>query len=365
MSQQLSAFLENHREEIMRRFEARLRLGHGAEDALRSELRDGLPAYLEVLAHAIRASASQVDGVALASEALASEHGGQRLRLGFDPGSVVREYGFLHDCILELAAEQNCSLRGPEARELADRINLASSQAVAHYVRLRDEQLRQQEVRHLSFLAHELRDPLNAAQLAAGVLTHQHEVGRSRASQALHKSLDRLRELIDSALTSGLLEGDGIEYAPLSLTELIAEAMAESDIYAQSKDLRLILAVEEGLTMDGDARLLRSAVTNLVRNAIKFTSSGIVEIRAATHGAMARVEVEDCCGGLPAGKVETLFQPFVQIGDNRSGFGLGLSITRQAILAHGGQVFVRDLPGKGCVFGFEVPLMAASKVPPS
>jgi signal transduction histidine kinase len=62
------------------------------------------------------------------------------------------------------------------------------------------------------------------------------------------------------------------------------------------------------------------------------------------------VEVEDGCGGLPQENTTELFEPFVQRGENRTGFGLGLAIVKQALEAHGGRVSVRNLPGKGCVF---------------
>jgi signal transduction histidine kinase len=68
-----------------------------------------------------------------------------------------------------------------------------------------------------------------------------------------------------------------------------------------------------------------------------------------------RVEVEDRCGGLPQGNAGELFEPFVQQGENRTGFGLGLAIVKQALEAHGGRVSVRNLPGKGCVFSLDLP----------
>jgi hypothetical protein len=67
------------------------------------------------------------------------------------------------------------------------------------------------------------------------------------------------------------------------------------------------------------------------------------------------IEVADACGGLPPGKVDDLFAPLVQRGENRSGFGLGLAIARQAVEAHGGSIDVRDDPGDGCVFTIELP----------
>ena len=66
-------------------------------------------------------------------------------------------------------------------------------------------------------------------------------------------------------------------------------------------------------------------------------------------------DVEDECGGLPAGKVEELFAPYTQRGRDRSGVGLGLSICLKAARANRGEVGVRDLPGKGCVFTLDLP----------
>jgi len=68
------------------------------------------------------------------------------------------------------------------------------------------------------------------------------------------------------------------------------------------------------------------------------------------------IEIEDQCGGISESKTD-LFQPFGdRRGRDRSGLGLGLSITREAVRAHGGDVLVRNMPGKGCVFTIDVPL---------
>jgi hypothetical protein len=66
-------------------------------------------------------------------------------------------------------------------------------------------------------------------------------------------------------------------------------------------------------------------------------------------------EIEDECGGLPPGKIDDLFIPFKQRGADRSGVGLGLSICLKAAKANGGEIHVRDLPGKGCVFTLDLP----------
>src|SRR2546428_119009 len=87
---------------------------------------------------------------------------------------------------------------------------------------------------------------------------------------------------------------------------------------------------------------------------------GTVTVRLRPIEGRARFEVEDECGGLPPGAAERLFDPFVQLGPDRSGFGLGLAIARQAVEAHGGNLAVHDLQGKGCVFLLEIPASASA-----
>lgn len=82
----------------------------------------------------------------------------------------------------------------------------------------------------------------------------------------------------------------------------------------------------------------------------------------AEHGRLL-IETEDECGGIPPSKGD-LFQKFGdRRGYDRSGLGLGLSIARKAVRAHGGEISIRNMPGKGCVFVIDVPLAATEDVP--
>jgi C4-dicarboxylate-specific signal transduction histidine kinase len=73
------------------------------------------------------------------------------------------------------------------------------------------------------------------------------------------------------------------------------------------------------------------------------------------------IDVEDRCGGLPPGAAETMFLPFTQSGENKSGLGLGLSICRRSVEANGGVLRVRNLPGSGCIFTIDLPRHSLSK----
>ena len=120
--------------------------------------------------------------------------------------------------------------------------------------------------------------------------------------------------------------------------------------------MRVSADAAEGLVVRADPRLLASALANLVQNGIKFSREGTeVVLRARPEGDGVSIEVEDACGGLPPGKQEELFRPFLQAGADRRGLGLGLAITREAVEAQGGSIRVRDVPGKGCPFTVVLP----------
>jgi len=114
------------------------------------------------------------------------------------------------------------------------------------------------------------------------------------------------------------------------------------------------------LSIDADPQLLMSAVMNLLLNAFKNTpSGGHVVMRAHAEQGRLLIETQDECGGIPPSKGD-LFQAFGdRRGSDRSGLGLGLSIARKAVRAHGGEIRIRNMPGNGCVFVIDLPLASA------
>jgi signal transduction histidine kinase len=93
---------------------------------------------------------------------------------------------------------------------------------------------------------------------------------------------------------------------------------------------------------------------------VKYTKEGgSVHLRSRVTTGRAVIEVEDCCGGLEPGMVEKAFAPFVRLDNRQSGFGLGLAIAKQAVDTHGGSIRIQNLPGKGCIFVLELPVVVA------
>jgi signal transduction histidine kinase len=348
----LFAVLKERRSRLIACWGDRIRSVVAAASLPRAELLDHIPAFVDELTRALYPEAVPLP----ATSAHAEEHGEQRLSLGFDVGEVVREYGMLHESILQVAKEARFVI-GPRDQEVVVKwLNGGIADAVAQYVKQRDVELQRQSSEHLGFVAHELRNPLNAARLAF-LRLRRTELTESRTVEMVERGLRRTAEMIDSVLSHASLRmGVVPRLGPVAMRPFLQEIEADVGIEAEAKEIEVVVLAPEDLIVEADPRLLRSAVYNLVHNALKFSSEqSTVVLSAARSEGRLTIEVTDGCGGLPPGKAEELFSPLVQRGENRSGFGLGLGIALQAAEAHNGTIKVRDIPGKGCAFTIDLP----------
>ena len=107
--------------------------------------------------------------------------------------------------------------------------------------------------------------------------------------------------------------------------------------------------------------MLAAVVGNLLQNAFKFTRPHTtVTLRVGASAERVLIEIEDECGGLPAGNVNGLFRPFEQRSADRTGLGLGLAFSRWGVEANDGRIYARNLPEKGCVFTIDLPRLPRS-----
>ena len=143
---------------------------------------------------------------------------------------------------------------------------------------------------------------------------------------------------------------------------MIEDIEVVATIDANEHDIRLSVdAGRPDVTVEADHHNLASVVANLVQNAFKFTRAhGHITVRTHTTGDRVLIDVEDECGGLPPGKAEDLFRPFEQRGDDKTGLGLGLSISLKGVRANRGEIRVRNHPGKGCTFTVDLPMAASA-----
>jgi hypothetical protein len=358
---QLAALIQGRREEIVRRFVERAQAAGAAEALPDEEVIDSLREYLDELARRLRGEAAAAERVE--QSPIATSHGEHRFLHGYDVGAIVREYAALSELLGAVILESG-GVPLADVQLLYKHLLSNIADAAVQYTILRDTELRKRTAEHVGFLAHELRNPLSSARMAAGLIRARGDVKPSRAFDALERGITGAAQLLDDALvTVRLGELQELDCTTVELGDLLQAIASDSENDAAAKEITI--DVQGGGTIDADPKVLRSAISNLVRNAVKFShAGGAVQIRArAIEGGRFLVEVEDACGGLPPGAAARLFVPFAQLGKDRSGFGLGLAIAKQATDAHGGQLRVHDLPGKGCVFALELPRRPPARHP--
>jgi signal transduction histidine kinase len=368
MPAKVSKFLERHRDVLVERWKEKIRATLPTESALtEQEMLDSLHIFLDQIIEGLRTSSG-----ALIDEQyspLARAHGGQRQAFKRSIVEVVHEYRLFFEVVIERAREIRVHLEDHGLLALSKCLYTGAAEAVAEFARRQEEERRRADYEHFAFLAHELRNPLSSARLAYE-LAQQKGVADARAMGVMSRSLARLAELIDESINQARLatigSGSELHRERVSARELVVEAQAESALDAEAKGIQFAIHADANLIIEVDRRLLRSALTNLVRNAVKFTrSGGTVQLRVRTDNDRAAIDIEDECGGLPPERADRLFAAFLQASDDRSGFGLGLAIARQAIEAHGGGIMVNNVPHKGCIFTINLPLPGSPRAPGS
>ena len=302
----------------------------------------------------------------------AGQHGRELMQRGFTVDQVVHDYGDLCQAITDLAFELKVPIEIDEFRTLNRCLDNGIADAVTEFNYQRDFIGKGKQAdalnQRLGFFAHELRNHLNTATLALDALKSGN-VGLAGATGAiLQNSMTGMRNLINSSLTEvRITAGLPALHTQFSLADFITEMKHSALLDADAHDCSLTVAyVDPLLAVDADWDLLASAVGNLLQNAFKFTQPRTeILLSAYAYADRIRIDVEDHCGGLPPGDAEKMFAPFTQNGNDKSGLGLGLSISRSSVEANMGTLSVRDIPGTGCVFTIDLPRFSMSETPPA
>jgi signal transduction histidine kinase len=329
------------------------------------EVEHGVPLFLTQLSETLRLEATSAPVATDAISSAAARHGADLLRLGHTVSQVVHDYGDICQTITALAVEQRAPISVEEFHTLNRCLDNAIAEAVTEHARLTAESRSADEIERLGRAAHELRDSLNTAILAFHTLKRGAVAINGSTGAILGRSLMSLHELIDRTLSEVRLETAQHGRARFRVAAFIDEIAATGMLHSEYRDIRFVVApIDPALAIDADPQLLASAVMNLVHNAFKNTpSGGHVALRASAEEGKLLIEVEDECGGIPEHEGD-LFQVFGdRRGSDRSGLGLGLAIARKAVQAQGGDIRIRNMPGKGCIFSIDVPLAAQESVP--
>ncbi len=224
----------------------------------------------------------------------------------------------------------------------------------------------------LANMSHEIRTPMNGVMgMHALLLRTPLSPTQHKYVEAAHTSAESLLGLLNDILDISKLEAGKveIEQVDFSLQRLIGDVVVLMSPRAREKGLRIGCSLDDGAAaaMKGDPSRIRQVVLNLVSNAVKFTDRGEVQVevvsRPLANGRTAlHVEVRDTGIGLTLEAKGKLFEKFQQADGSVTrrfgGTGLGLSISRELVQLMGGRIGVRDNPGGGAVFWFDLDLSA-------
>jgi signal transduction histidine kinase len=245
---------------------------------------------------------------------------------------------------IEIKGKDEISALGADFNLMAERLNdLLQSQ--------------RQLVRDVS---HELRSPL--ARLRVALELAEREQDRKKALGRIEQEADELERLVTELLSLARLESGqaGLERQQLRLDELVQKVVTDAEFEAQAEQKGVSYS-SQAVTLEGDAVLLRSAVENVVRNAIRHTPPGSeVKVSLARDQQGCEILVRDAGSGVETSQLESMFDPFTRTAEARErgsgGFGLGLAIARRAMLIHGGEARARNHPQGGLEVSLRLPL---------
>jgi signal transduction histidine kinase len=367
-------FLFNNRDDLIARCKSKVAL-RPKREATDNQLKNGIPLFLDQLTRTLEAeqrnddkSSLEISGtsggdlLALSEVGVsAATHGKALLTLGYSVDQVVHDYGDLCQAITDLAFERDAPFSIDEYRTLNRCLDNAIADAVSAFSVQRDSRIAEKTStdsnQRLGFLVHELRNSLNVAKLATQAMEMGGLTIMGATGAVLKRSHASMQQLIDSSLADVRNLSDANNQSIFSLASFISEAQASANLEATSRGCSLaVAAVDPVLRIQANRDRLLGALANLLGNAFKFTQAHTqIALTAYLFENRILVDVEDCCGGLPEDYENKLFTPFVQIGDDKSGLGLGLAVARQSVEAFGGTLTVRNLPGHGCIFTISLP----------
>ncbi|NLI47976.1 MAG: two-component system sensor histidine kinase CreC [Acidobacteria bacterium] len=216
---------------------------------------------------------------------------------------------------------------------------------------------------YVQTLTHEIKAPLSSIRGAAELLQEEPPPeARRRFAATTADAGTRIQRLVDRLLDLTALESRKglVQVESVNLGELVDDVAAAVDTQLRAKGIALSLSLAPNLTVPGERFLLRSALVNLIQNAIDFTPvGGAIQVAAAAETGLAVISVHDSGPGIPAYALDRVFERFYSLPRPDTGAkstGLGLALVREAVALHGGSVELANHPSGGTLATLRLPL---------
>lgn len=363
----LATLLRQERDTLLTTWRQQVKQLPSAQHLDTPTLNDHIPVLIDELTTALQFNLDETIPEALI-EGTPPAHGLQRVQDGFDIEEVVAEYNILRGCIHDFANSQGLILQGKPFHILNRCLDGAIGAAVKTYATQQALNVQQRREEYLAFVAHDLRTPLNAIALAVRVLEMKLTPQRLSAEtthilKILHRNVQHLDDLVGSVIkeNTNLVEENGIklERREFDLWPLVESLLHDLHPVASTMGTQLINQVPDDLVIYADASLFRRILQNLIANAIDYTPNGEVVIAARPGDGDGAVEcwVSDTGAGIPADRLERVFDKS-ETDPNKEdglGLGLGLAIVKTFMEAHDGTVTVESQEEVGSTFYLKLP----------
>jgi signal transduction histidine kinase len=355
----LVTLIRTQHEVLLARWREQVRQLPGAAGLDAPTINNEVPQLLDKLAEALGTG----DGAE--TNAISAEHGLLRWQAGFDVTEVVAEYNILRQCLQDAAERNGIFLAGKTLHVINQVFDDAIGKAVKAFETMMTIQLQHRHDEHLAFLLHDLRTPLEALSLATTLLERSLPVdnrnsGIDSALSVLRGNINRLSQRVRLVLStaSGIGKSFHPQFTLLNLHSQVGKVARDFEPLAASAGTALRNQIDDQLVVYSDEILLGQIFENLLSNALKFTSQGIIEIgaREASDGQFVECWVKDSGQGIPSEQIERIFERFETGSEpGQSGLGLGLAIVKEIIELHKGEISVQSEPANGTTFTFLLP----------
>jgi len=362
---QLAAALRARAARIVERWnEAVVRYLPDADPLTTKQVRDSIPKVLEKIAMALESSRPEETAV-LAEVGIA--HGIARFQQEYEIEEVLVEYRLLRRIVFdELQRASNPPVDFSHSIAVDMGIDMALQRGVTAYVEHLGERLHAAaaaESKYLAFLSHDLRNNLNGVTLMLEALRQRFVDSPQTAEDALEiaalqRAVHETVEGMDRLLQAERLRKQAValKLGPVDLRELASVVIAPLLGKASEKGLRIENAVPPEAIAQSDRELITLLLQNLLGNAVKFSSRGVVRVQAHVDPLGWRLAVSDQGPGIAPERVQTLFEAFTR-GETHGqpGVGLGLNIASHAARLLGSELQLESKLGEGSSFSITLP----------
>lgn len=209
-------------------------------------------------------------------------------------------------------------------------------------------------------VSHELRSPLARLNVALELAKQKSVPETQPLLDRIEREARQLNEMISQILTLSRLESQSetIEKRQIDLSKLIEKVVADANFEAENNGKKVVIRKNEPSEVSGNENLLRSAIENVLRNAVRYTDE-TVEVSLTKNKTKSIVKIRDYGEGVPEAELSQLFKPFHRVGEARErktgGVGLGLAIAEQAVQSHKGEIGARNADDKGLIVEIKLP----------